>query len=467
MTSDVAPVPKPSPRPAPPRPGPRPGIRILPPAPIDPAVLANLSEHLSFGRVAEDGVVWVQLPEGEREVGSVPGATPEEALAHFARPFQELKTQIVAFEQRLTQAELPLGEIDSTIAKFDISVAELKAVGDFAALAAQVEALRPIAKERHQQAEAARRAARELATTAREALVTEAEELSQTPAEKLQWRVAGNRMKELFDQWKAAQRGEQPEAGTPVVRLDRRTEDELWKRFSHARTSFDRKRRQHFAQLDEEHSAAKAAKEKLIVQAQALATSKDWAPTATAFKKLMDAWREAGRAARKDDEELWAQFKAAQDSFFEARNAVLAEQDAEFTANLELKLALLTKAEALLPVTDLEAAKHSLRELQTKWEAIGKVPRADVERVERRMQAVEKAVRTHEEDRWRQHNPEAQARARSAVEQLEAGLAKLQKQLDQATEQGKTAKIAELNASLAARQEWLVQAQKALADFGG
>ena len=61
------------------------------------------------------------------------------------------------------------------------------------------------------------------------------------------------------------------------VRLDRRSEDELWKRFSHARTAFDRKRRQHFAQLDEQRRARpRRAKEALVKEAEALQSSTDW-----------------------------------------------------------------------------------------------------------------------------------------------------------------------------------------------
>jgi hypothetical protein len=251
------------------------------------------------------------------------------------------------------------------------------------------------------------------------------------------------------------------------VRLDRRTEEELWKRFSHARTAFDRKRRQHFAHLDEEHAEAKQAKERLVKEAEALQGSTDWGATAAAYKRLMDRWRTAGRASRKDDDELWARFRAAQDAFFAARNAVQAEQDAEFAANLKVKEQLLTEAEALVPIADLDAAKASLRDIQDRWEAAGKVPRGDLERVERRMRAVEQAVRQHEDARWRNTNPEARARAKSAVDQLESAIADLEADLRKASDQGKAKRVAEAEAALAARRAWLEQARKALQDFGG
>lgn len=401
----------------------------------------------------------MRTESGERAVGSYPGATPEEALAYFVRKYEEIAAQIDLFEQRLGAADMTPAETESGVARLREAVREPNAVGDLAALAARVEGLAPVAAERRRQADAARSRAREEARARRVALVEKAEQLAAVPAEKTQWRADGQAMKDLFETWRAEQKGE--------GKLDRRSEDELWKRFSHARTAFDRKRRQHFAQLDETQAEAKAAKEKLVKEAESLQGSTDWGPTAQAYKRLMDRWRAAGRANRKDDDALWQRFRAAQDAFFAARHAAQAEQDSEFAANLEVKLALLKEAEALVPVSDLAAAKSALRDIQERWEAAGKVPRADLDTVERRMRAVEQAVRDAEDQRWRSTNPEARARAQSAVDQLESAIADLEADLAKARDQGKAKRVAEAEASLAARREWLEQAQKALKDFGG
>jgi hypothetical protein len=350
-------------------------------------------------------------------------------------------------------------ETEAGVSRLREAVREPNVVGDLAALSARVDQLAPVAAERRREAEQARSRQREEAKARRVALVEKAEQLAAVPADKTQWRVDGQTMKELFDTWRTEQKGE--------GKLDRRSEDELWKRFSHARTAFDRKRRQHFAQLDETQGEAKAAKEKLVKEAESLQGSTDWGPTAQAYKRLMDRWRSAGRANRKDDDALWQRFRAAQDAFFAARHAAQAEQDSEFAANLQVKLALLTEAEGLLPVTDLAAAKSALRDIQERWEAAGKVPRGDVDRVERRMRAVEQAVRDAEDQRWRNTNPEARARAQSAVDQLVAAIADLEADLAQAREQGRAKRVEEAEASLAARREWLEQARRALSDFGG
>ena len=479
MSDDSASAPHPTPASMPkaaPKPGPLPGARPRPgpppgaartPVPTPPhgvatrhaATAAASVEAKRFGRVAEDGTVYVRTADGERAVGSYPGATPDEALAYFGRKYDEVVAQVELFEQRLSSAEMSASEATSGIASLRQAAKDLNAVGDLAALDARIEALVPVVEQRRAEADAARARARDEARARRAALVEEAESLAAVPAERTQWRADGQRMKELFEQWRAEQRG--------PTRLDRRSEDELWKRFSHARTAFDRKRRQHFAHLDQQQEEAKATKTALVAQAEALQTSTDWGATAATYKRLMDQWRAAGRAARKDDDELWNRFRAAQDAFFAARHAVQAEQDAEFAANLAVKEGLLAEAEALLPVTDLAAAKAALRSIQDRWEAAGKVPRADIDRVERRMRAVEQAVRDREDERWQRSNPEARARAQSAVDQLEAGIADLTADLEQARAQGDDRRVRDLETALAARREWLEQAQRALSDFGG
>lgn len=485
-----APVPNPAvlarprPGPGPGRPGPgRPGTGATS-SPAGSSPTGSAPVDSAFGRVGEDGTVYVRTPDGEREVGSYPGASAQDALTYFGRKYDEIVAQIDLFEQRLTATDVPIGEIDSGLAKLRSAVSEPRAVGDLTALTDRVAALAPVAAERRQHAEAVRRAARDEARARRLAIVEEAETIAAVAPERTQWRAEGQRMKDLFDLWRAEQKsatakgaGHSAEAKTeektdgsvdsPAVRLDRRSEDELWKRFSHARTAFDRKRRQYFAHLDEEHTQARATKEKLIKEAEALRSSTDWGPTAAAYKRLMDQWRTAGRAARKEDDELWERFRGAQDTFFAARHAVQAEQEAEFTANLQVKNQLLIEAEQLVPVQDLAKAKARLRDIQDRWEAAGKVPRAEMERVERRLRAVEQEVRAKEEARWSNTNPEARARAQSAVDQLETVIADLEADLRKATEQGKAKRVADAQAGLSARREWLEQARKALADFGG
>jgi uncharacterized protein DUF349 len=292
----------------------------------------------------------------------------------------------------------------------------------------------------------------------RTVLVEEAEALAAPDADKISWKVSGDRLRELFEDWKRMQR---------EARLDRHTEEDLWKRFSHARTTFDRKRRQHFGALDEQRAQVRTAKERLIERAEELATSTDWPATANAFRELMSEWKAAGRASRKEDDALWARFRAAQDAFFTARASASDQVEAEFRDNLAAKEALLREAEALLPVRDAQPARAALRDIQERWDAVGRVPRADLGRIEGRLRAVEQAVREAEQERWARSNPQARARAKDAVDQLESTIASLRRRLDSARSSGSERAIRDAEQALHAREQWLEQARRALADFGG
>jgi hypothetical protein len=411
-----------------------------------------------WGRVDDDGTVWVRTAQGERAVGSYPGATPEAALAYFTRKYDELAGQIALLEQRVAAGQVSGGQAETSVKRLTEAVATANVVGDLGALTARLEALSPIAQARKAESEQAAREARERAAVARRALVEEAETLAAPEPERISWKVSGDRLRELFDEWKRMQR---------ESRLDKPTEDELWKRFSHARTTFDRKRRQHFGALDEQRSQARAVKERLIARAEELSRSTDWAATSNAFRDLMNEWKAAGRTARKEDDALWARFRAAQDAFFAARTAANDEVEAEFRGNLAVKEALLEEAERLLPVRDHQAARAALRDIQDRWEAAGKVPRADMGRVEGRLRAVEQAVRDAEQERWVRSNPQARARAQDAVDQLETTIATLRSRLEKARQGGSERAVRDAEQALEARQEWLEQARRALADFGG
>jgi hypothetical protein len=462
------PTPGPRPTPATIRAVPRPPARqapaqpaaAAPAAPVAPPVDAAEAAHAAtFGRVDDEGTVYVREAAGERAVGQFPGASADEALALYVRRFLDVQAKVSLFEQRLTATDLSIKEIDQTLTRLTEELAEPAAVGDLDGLRARLDALRETAAERRAAAEAERAAAREAAVVARTAIVEQAEKIAATDPSRVQWRPAGEQLRTLLDQWKEAQRS--------GPRLDRPTEESLWKRFSHARTTFDRERRHFFAELENRNTAAKVAKERLVAEAERLSTSTDWGATAGQFRDLMAQWKAAGRASRADDDALWARFRSAQDAFFAARDAQAAATDTEFRANLEVKERILAEAEALVPVRDLAAAKSALRSIQDRWEAAGKVPRADLQRVEGRLRAVEAAVRDAEQAQWRRTNPETRARAEGAAAQLEQAIAGLEADLAKAKAAGDARKIADAQAALDARRAWLEQVQRAAQDARG
>ncbi|WP_024475686.1 DUF349 domain-containing protein [Arthrobacter sp. CAL618] len=434
------------------KPGAKPGAAVAAP----PAHSTPLSEAAKFARVEDDGHVFLIVNGEEHAVGQYPDASKDEALAYFVRKYDDVASQIVLLEQRV-QAKAPSADMQKTAGHLREQVAEKKIVGDVLALEARLDALNGQIAELVAAEKAEQDALKSAELAAREAIVAEAEEIAGRDPSTVQWKASSTRMNELFETWKAAQKN--------GIRLGRGTEDGLWKRFRAARTIFDRHRRAYFSQLDTDNASAKQAKESLIQQAEALSTSTDWGHTAGEYRRLMDEWKASKRASRKDDDALWARFRAAQDKFFTARKATNEAIDEEYGANLVVKEALLVEARQLLPIRNLAAAKKSLQSIRDRWEEAGKVPRADMGRIEAGIREVEDAVKAADDAHWERTNPETQARTNSALSQLEATIAALQEDLNAAEKAGDAKRIATAKEALSARQQWMDMLQKSAQDF--
>ncbi|MCZ3388559.1 MAG: DUF349 domain-containing protein [Actinomycetia bacterium] len=435
-----------APPPERPRPIPRPG-----PPPGVPASLGTASSQ-PWGRVDDAGAVYVRTPDGpedELKVGEWLAGDPADGVRFYERKYVSLGVEIDLLDNRLGDAGLPQVEVMALIGKLRDQVDRPHCVGDLAALRSRLDDLVAAVDAQRGARKAERAAARERARSVREGLVTEAEKL----AESTQWKASGDRFRLVVEEWRTAPHAE------------RSYEQELWKRLSHARSTFEKRRRAWFASRDSERSEAVAVKEKIVKEAEGLAPSKDWGPSSAAFRSLMERWKSAGPATREAEAELWPRFKAAQDTFFTARSAVFDERDAEQLQNLAKKKGLADEAEKLVPITDLNAARTSLRSIQDRWAQIGHVPRADKPAIERRLQQVEQALRSAEETKWKRSNPEARARAAAAVEQLTTSILKLEKQRDAGVAAGKSSDVEKAEAAIAARREWLVQAESTLNEF--
>jgi hypothetical protein len=409
------------------------------------------SQASEWGRVTEDGTVFVKTPDGERSVGQYPEGTPEEALKFFTDRYDALAFEVQLLEQRIGAGRLSPEEATSTVKALREQVVGANAVGDLTGLAARLDATAPlIAIQRD--ARRAEKAARSAESRAeKDKIVAEAEKL----AEGSDWRNGANRLRDLLDQWKA------------LPRLDRATDDALWRRFSSARTTYTRRRKAHFAEEHERRDGARAIKERLATEAESLATSTEWGPTAGRYRDLMREWKAAGPAPREVDDRLWQRFRGAQDAFFGARDAANAELDQEFAANAVVKEALLVEAEALLPVTDLEAAKRAFRDIADRWDEAGKVPRDRMKDLEGRIRKVEQAIRSVEDDQWRRSDPEKSARADDMISKLEAGIAEAQAKLDKARAGGDAKRVKDLESEVESKQAFLDMARRASAEFGG
>ena len=425
------------------KPGPRPGAaaKTVTPAPL-PA--REPSDPSKFGRVDDEGNVFLTRGGEERQIGSWQAGTPAEGLAHYGQRYDDLVTEVELIETRLRAHPEDADALRKSAEALKASLDDAAVIGDIDAVEARLDKAIDATDTAREKAKEQKAQRREQAIARKEALAAEAEDLAENSTE---WKAAGDRIRAILEEWRG------------IRGIDRATDDELWKRYSRARDSFNRRRGSHFAELDRNRAQARKTKEELVERAEALKDSTDWGHTARAYRDLMTEWKAAGRAPRDVDDKLWERFRAAQDHFFEARNAVNAERDREFEANAEAKDALIAEYDSLIdPAKGLGAAKAKLRELQDKWDEIGFVPRGRVREFEDKIGRIEQRVSEAEDSRWRKTDPAQQDK----VNQFQVKADDFTKQAEAAEAKGDATKAASLREQAKQWQEFADVAAKAV-----
>jgi hypothetical protein len=420
------------------------------------AAAALIGDPAKFGRVGEDGTVYVITPTGDRAVGSYPGKSAEEALAYFVKKFEMAASEVALLAARIRSGAMVPSDAHEAVNKLRTQITELNGVGDLVNLSQSLEKIPALITE-HEGAYQARKAAQAAERDARKAestlvkekIVTEAESLVDSVA----WKVTTARLKVLLEDWKKA------------PRLDKKVDAALWKRFSSSRNKFDKRRRTHFANLATEHKEVANTKEVIVKEAESLANSKEWLNTAKRFKALMDQWKASGRGKKSTDTALWNRFKAAQDTFFAAKNADMEKRKGSMSENLTKREAMIIEFEALLPISDFKSAKKRFYDLMGKWQKIGMTDRKKRDAFEKRIKKVEEEISELERNYQRKSDPSAKAQANKVVQGLQEAIENYEKQAAKAEAAGQSAKAMLAREAAAARRDWLEQAQKGLTEF--
>jgi len=422
------------------------------------AAAALIGDPAKFGRVGEDGTVYVITPTGDRAVGSYPGKTADEALAYFVKKFEMAASEVALLAARIRSGALVPSDAHEAVNKLRTQISELNGVGDLVNLAQSLEKIPALITE-HEGAYQARKAAQSAerearkveAATIKEKIVAEAESLIDSVA----WKVTTARLKELLDDWKKA------------PRLDKKVDAALWKRFSSSRNKFDKRRRTHFSNLDSEQKVVATTKESIVKEAESLANSRDWLNTAKKYKELMDKWKAAGRGKKSADTVLWNRFKTAQDTFFKAKNADMDKRKGSMVENLAKREVMIVEFEALLPISDFKSAKKKFYDLMGKWQKIGMTDRKKRASFDSRIKKVEDEINELERNFQRKSDPSAKAQANKVVQGLAEAIENYEKQAAKAEAAGQTAKAMVAREAAAARRGWLEEAQKGLTEFTG
>jgi len=394
----------------------------------------------SFGRVEKDGTVLVNEGDQWRPVGSYPDGSAEEALAYFVRKFEELEAGVALAEQRL-KASAPVQDLKKQVTKLTSELIAPSAVGDIEALRKRLEVVaeKLPAKEAEHKESREKEVAEALAH--REKIVSDMEALAAKNPASIRWKETSVVVTELFDSWKNHQK-EGPKLPKPVA-------DELWGRFKTARTTLEKARRAHFAELDKRSKEAKTAKKALIEQAEALA--QQGAAGIPTYRNLLEKWKAAPRASKTVEDSLWKQFKAAGDVLYQKKTEEIKADDEANRGNWEQKKALIEQFQDILTLGDHGEASARLRAFHTQFQKLGPVPKKNVKEIDSDVKKFEQHLKTLEEKKWRDNNPEKKARSQSMADQLQDSISKLESEIASTSGQQK----ADLMAELETKKAWL------------
>ena len=313
------------------------------------------------------------------------------------------------------------------------SVTDANALGDLDGLRGRLEALTGKVDARREEVKAAREQARSEARDVKERIVEEAERIA---AEATHWKAAASG-------WPSCSRSGRPRR-TPTGRSRPCCGSGCPPRATRSPSAA----RPTSPPWRPSGSRSGPARRSWSQEAEALADSTDWGPTSSAYRDLMRQWKEAGRARRDDEAELWKRFRDAQDKFFAARSEVFAAKETELRAHATVKEQLLAEAQELLPVTDWRAARSALRGIQERWEQAGPVPRESRGPAGSRPAQGRGGGQAGRGGAVERSNPEALARAEGTVSQLRSAIESLETQLTKAQARGTPA------ASARPRRHW-------------
>lgn len=216
----------------------------------------------------------------------------------------------------------------------------------------------------------------------------------------------------------------------------------IFDRFRAACDAFFQKKTQHFKEMKERFADNIAKKQALVEQAVALKDSTDWKQTADKMQALQKEWKEIGMVPKKIGDQLWQDFLAACNHFFEARNAANAGTRNTEKENLQKKCSIIEELESLAegPIENLQA---KMQELIAKFNEVGHVPFKEKDKVydsyHAALDKVHKLLNANSQrrrmDKFKQNIKAVAKRGEQAVDNERT---RLQRKLDQMKQELKT-----------------------------
>lgn len=125
-----------------------------------------------------------------------------------------------------------------------------------------------------------------------------------------EWKSTSAKMKELMDCWKQ------------IGSAGKDEDDRLWSEFQNIRNDFYARRKTASEKRANELLARRQAKAALISEAQAYVRSCDYnASSADRMRRMHEEWKSIGFCGNEYDDQLWSQFRMAQDTYWRGKKS--------------------------------------------------------------------------------------------------------------------------------------------------
>ncbi|MCW2769100.1 MAG: hypothetical protein JWR27_533, partial [Aeromicrobium sp.] len=167
-----------------------------------------------WGRVDDDGNVYVKTADGERLIGQWPGGDPAEAMSLYVRRYEGLEVEVDLLEKRLEGGTVSPDDAAKAVTKVRGLLVDTQAMGDLDSLVKRLDALQPAIDEQREQRKIERAAKVAEAQTEKTRIAEQAEKI----AAGNDWKAGADKLRALLDEWKA------------LPRLSKSADDELWHR---------------------------------------------------------------------------------------------------------------------------------------------------------------------------------------------------------------------------------------------
>ncbi len=200
-------------------------------------------------------------------------------------------------------------------------------------------------------------------------LINKTKELLDSINENTRWNETTEAIIEIQNHWKT------------IGRAAEKENEKVWQEFRSICDAFFEKKKDYFAALNEKFAANRKLKAELISKAEALQNSTNWQKTGLDLIKLQDQWKKHPSNGDKEEPKLFAKFRKACNTFFDAKKAYYENLDASFEGNLKIKEDILAKLNAFQLTEDAESNFEILKSLSVEFNAAGTVPLKDKKRI--------------------------------------------------------------------------------------